>query len=43
MQRQPQHRLVVVPHQFLEGGAVAALGLPDKHRVIDAAILSLTI
>jgi hypothetical protein len=30
-------------HQFLEGGAVAALGLPDEHRVIDATILSLTI
>jgi hypothetical protein len=43
MQRQPQHRLIVMAHQFLEGGAVTALGLPDKHRVIDAPILSLTI
>jgi hypothetical protein len=32
-----------VPHQFLEGRAIAALGLPDQHRVVDATILSLAI
>ena len=43
MQGQPQHRLVVMAHQFLEGGAVPALRLADQHRVIDAAILRLAI
>src|SRR5208282_2837917 len=39
MQRQPQHRLVVVPHQLLEGSAVAALRLADQYRIVDAAFL----
>jgi hypothetical protein len=39
MQSQPQHWLVVMTNEFLEGGAVPALGLPDQHRVIYAAFL----
>jgi len=31
--------MIVVTHEFLEGGAVPALGLSDQHRVIDAAFL----
>jgi hypothetical protein len=34
---QPEDSLVVVPHQLLEGGAVAALRLADQQRVIDTA------
>ena len=40
---EPQYRVVVMADEFLEGGAVTALCLADEHRVIDAAILSLTI
>ena len=43
MEGEPQYRVVVVADEFLEGGAVTALCLADEHRVIDAAILSLTI
>jgi hypothetical protein len=43
MKSEPQHRLIVMTNEFLEGGAASALGLPNEHRVIDAAILSLTI
>jgi hypothetical protein len=41
MQSQPQYGLIVMAHQFLEGGAVSALRLSDQHRVIDAPILYL--
>jgi hypothetical protein len=43
MEGEPQYRVIVVTDEFLEGGAVPALCLPDEHRVIDAAILSLAI
>src|ERR1700679_3164657 len=39
VQRQPQHRLIVVAHQFLEGAAVAALRLADENRIVNAAFL----
>ena len=39
MKSQPQHRLIVVTHEFLEGGAVSALRLSDQHRVVYAAFL----
>src|SRR5271168_375961 len=39
MQRQPQDRLIVVTHQFLEGGAVPALRLADEDRIVYAAFL----
>ncbi len=34
---QPHHRLIVVPHQLLERGAVTALRFADQQRVIDTA------
>ena len=34
---QPEDRLVVVPHQLLEGGAIAALRFADQQRVINTA------
>ena len=37
MTSQPEHRLVVVPHQFFEGGAVAALRFTNQHCVVNAA------
>jgi hypothetical protein len=37
MHGQPEHRLVVVPHQFLEGGAVTALRLPHQYCVVNTA------
>ena len=37
MHGQPQHRLIVVPHQLLEGGAIAALRFADQQRVVDTA------
>src|SRR5260370_11122851 len=40
MERQPQNRLIVVTHQFLEGGAVPALRLADEDRIVDAAFLT---
>src|SRR5207245_3235999 len=39
MKSEPQHRLVVMPHQFLEGSAVAKLRLADQHRIVNAAFL----
>src|SRR5260370_2521205 len=39
MERQPQNRLIVVTHQFLEGGAVPALRLADEDRIVDGAFL----
>jgi hypothetical protein len=35
--RQAEDSLVVVPHQFLEGGAIAALRFADQQRVINTA------
>src|SRR5258708_7264780 len=40
MERQPQNGLIVVTHQFLEGGAVPALRLADEDRIVDAAFLT---
>jgi hypothetical protein len=39
MKSEPQHRLIVVTHEFLEGGPVSPLRLADQHRVIDTAFL----
>jgi len=39
MKSEPQHRLIVVAHEFLEGGAVSTLRFADQHRVIDTAFL----
>ena len=39
MQRQAQHRLVVVANEFLEGSVVSPLRLADQHRVVDAVSL----
>jgi len=39
MQGQAQDRLIVVTHQFLEGGAVPALRLADEDRIVYAAFL----
>src|SRR6266702_7497334 len=39
MESEAQHRLVVMTNEFLEGGAVPALGLSDQHRVVYAAFL----
>ena len=39
VQRQPQHRLIVMTHQDLEGRAVALLRLPDQTRVVNAVAL----
>src|SRR5271156_2027987 len=35
MQGQPQHCLVVTPHQLLEGSAIATLRSADKKSVVD--------
>jgi hypothetical protein len=43
MEGEPQHCLIVVTDEFLEGSAISALRLADQHRVIDAAILYVTI
>ena len=37
MHRQPEHRLVVVPYQLLEGGAIATLRFADQNCIVDAA------
>ena len=37
MHGQPQHRLVIVPHQLLKGGAIATLRFADQQTVVDAA------
>src|SRR5207302_4770698 len=39
VQRQPQDRLIIVTHEFLEGGAVAVLRLADEDRIVYAAFL----
>src|SRR5258707_107176 len=36
MQRQPQNRLIVMTHQYLEGSAVSLLRLADQTRVVNA-------
>src|SRR5579863_806288 len=41
MQSEPQHGLVVVTDEFLEGGSIPLLRLADQHRVINATILYL--
>jgi hypothetical protein len=35
MKRQSQYRLVVTPHQLLEGSAIATLRLADQQSVVD--------
>ena len=35
MHGQPENGLVVMPHQLLEGSAIAALRFADQQRVID--------
>ena len=37
VESQPEHRLIIVTDQFLEGSAIPALRLSDQHRVIYAA------
>src|SRR5208282_785638 len=39
VQRQPQHRLIVMAYQNLEGCAVSLLRLPDQTRVVNAVAL----
>ncbi len=39
VQRQPQHRLIVMTHQDLEGRAVSLLRLADQTRVVNAVAL----
>src|SRR5258707_11172190 len=40
VQRQAQDGVIVVTHEFLEGGAVPALRLADENRIVDAAFLT---
>src|ERR1700690_127363 len=39
VQRQPQHRLIVVTHEHLEGGAVSLLRLSNQTGVVNAVAL----
>src|SRR5258708_33237549 len=39
MQREPQDRLIVMTHQYLEGSAVSLLRLADQTRVVSAVAL----
>src|ERR1700692_16249 len=39
VQRQPQNRLIVMTHEYFEGGAVSLLRLADQSRIVDAIAL----
>src|SRR5208337_3641156 len=39
VQRQPQHRLIVMADEYLEGRTVTLLRLPDQTRIVNAVAL----